>query len=178
MAASENLPDSHLVYPPREVRPRDSQSGQKRHVKLICTVVIIGLVLWVGIHGAVRAREHARRFVCAKQIRGIAATMQIYVNNGWDGKSPFMEWFLANNPDSRRWLICPGSTPAQSNYVVNPMPNGWPKDSQAVIIYEPKSNHGGEGGYVYLADHRLLFARGLEYDELIRALEWRAPLSP
>jgi len=142
---------------------------RERIVKLLCILVVTGLVLWVGLHGAIRAREPGRRIVCAKQLMGIATEMQVYVNSGWDGKSPFIEWLLANNPDSQRWVTCPGSGKGMSNYVILPLSEGWPTDRKAVIAYEPKSNHGGEGGNIVFGDGHASFVRVPEFDELVRS---------
>ena len=40
-------------------------------------------------------------------------------------------------------------------------------DPRTVIAYEPKSNHGNEGGNVAFADGHVEFIKGQRYDDLI-----------
>jgi prepilin-type processing-associated H-X9-DG protein len=144
---------------------------RQRIVKLLCILVVTGLVLWVGLHGAIRARELQRRLVCASNLKGIATSSKIY-GPGWDGTGSFFEWLVATGQVDRRSLICPSSGLPTSNYIVVPVvppPLDGPIDDRAVIAYEPKSNHGGEGGNVVFADGHASFIRVPEFDELVRS---------
>ncbi len=145
---------------------------RQRITKLLCILVATGLVLWVGLHGAIRARELQRRLVCASNLKGIATSSKIY-GAGWDGTGSFLEWLVATGQIDRRSLICPSSELSTSNYIVVPRvppPQDGPIDDRVVIAYEPKSNHGGEGGNVVFADGHTSFIRVPEFDELVRSI--------
>ena len=146
---------------------------RQRIVKLLCILVVTGLVLWVGLHGAIRARELQRRLVCASNLKGIATSWEIY-GPAWDGTGSFFEWLVATGQVDRRSVICPSSGLSTSNYVVVPVfpvRQDGSIDNRAVIAYEPKSNHGGEGGNVVFADGHASFVRVPEFDELVRSIQ-------
>jgi len=140
--------------------PRSPSRLKAFIILLVCTVV-----LYVGWHGAVRGWELQRRFVCAQNVAGVAVSMKIYYGNEWDGRMPFIEWMRGAYPGSDVFLRCPSSGP----YVTLEFPNGWPSEGNAIIAYEPKSNHG-DGGNIMFADGHSNFVRGEEYDRLIAAL--------
>ena len=63
------------------------------------------------------------------------------------------------NPKDR--LICPSSGLQHSNYmIVRPTP---PIDNRTVVVYEPKSNHGDGGNFLF-ADGHASFINGKQYD--------------
>ena len=151
---------------------------RQRITKLLGILVVTGLVLWVGLHGAIRARELQRRLVCASNLKGIAASSMVYGGLKWDGTTPFLDWIVATGQVDRRSVICPSSGLSASNYIVVPLvppPQDGPIDDRAVIAYEPKSNHGGEGGNVVFADGHASFIRVPEFDELVRSIQSVGP---
>jgi prepilin-type processing-associated H-X9-DG protein len=154
---------------------------RQRIVKLLCILAVTGLVLWVGLHGAIRARELQRRLACASNLKGIAASSKTCDGPVGDGTGSFFEWLVATGQVDRRSLICPSSGLPTSNYIVVPVvprPQDGPIDHRAVIAYEPKSNHGGEGGNVVFADGRASFIRVPEFDELVRSIRAWSPGAP
>jgi len=125
---------------------------RKRIVKVFCILVVTGLALWVGLHGAIRARELQRRLVCASNLQGIATSS------------------ATTRQIDLRLLICPSSGALISNYVIVQLREGMPIDDRAVIAFEPKSNHGGEGGNFVFADGHAEFVLVPAYDELVNSV--------
>ena len=63
-------------------------------------------------------------------------------------------------------LACPSSGLEKYNYVLVSLPGSdQPIDGRTVILYEPKSNHGDGGNFLFTDGHAS-FVRGREYDRL------------
>lgn len=143
-------------------------------IKLLCIVVVATLALWVGLHGARRVhelqfRELQRRLICASYLKGIGTSAKIYANI-WDGTTPIIDWLVKTGDIDAKSTKCPGTD--SPNYVVDiatlvSAKDGRALDNRMVIAYEPKSNHGGEGGNVLYADGHVEFVRVPAYDELV-----------
>jgi len=142
---------------------------RKRIVKLVCFLLLTGCVLGVGLRGAYRGRELQRRLTCASNLKGIAISAKIYAPE-WDGATPVLDWLVAAGQVDPRLLICPSSESSTSNYVLVPRREGVPIDDRGVIAYEPKSNHGGEGGNVVFGDGHAEFVLVPEYDKVVKSV--------
>ena len=148
-----------------------------RRTKLVVILFITGIVLWVGGTGFVRGRELQRRLICATNLKEVGTSLRIYRNDDHDSDPavPPIEWLIAKGYVSQQQSICPSSRPNTSNYIVVPFDRSHPRDNRAVVLYEPKSNHGGDGGNVFFADGHASFVRGKDYDDLIGTLSTSAP---
>jgi len=150
---------------------------RQRIVKVICLLAVTGLALWVGLHGAIRARELQRRLVCVANIKGIGTSAMIYATE-WDGTTPIADWLVKTALIGPKSAKCPCAD--HPNYVVVTAaldtPNAdRPLDNRMVIAYEPKSNHGGEGGNVLFGDGHASFVRVPAYDELVSSVVKSSP---
>ena len=144
-----------------------SSSRPSRGLQRTVIVVVVATVLYVGWHGAIRGWELQRRFVCGQNMKGVGAAMQVYYGKEWNGRTSFIEWMESAYPVSREWLKCPSG----GAYHAVEFLNGWPTNDDAVIAYEPKSNHKEEGGFVANRHGVVRFVPVPEYDQLIEPLE-------
>lgn len=152
---------------------------RKRIVKLLCIVLISACALWIGLLGAIPARELQRRLVCAANVKGIGISAKIYADR-WDGTTPIIDWLVKTGQIDPKSAKCPCAD--SPNYVLLfPTPpigaenDNTPVDNM-VLAYEPKSNHGGEGGNVVFGDGHASFVRVPEYDELVNSVS-KKPVS-
>ncbi len=135
----------------------------------IIMIPIMALMLSILLPSLSRARELSKRLVCASNIKGIGTTIKIYMHEHPGEGVSTLEWMVEQGMVAERQLICPSSGLATSNYIYVSSPAG-PVDNLAVAMYEPKSNHGGEGGNFLFADDHTTFIRVPEYDRLIKDL--------
>ena len=111
--------------------------------------------------------ELNRRLVCAANLKAIGGAVAQY--DGPLGSEPDLATIIASAGLDPSVLHCPNHPDAAPNYVVvwanvrptKPLPN------DAVIAYEPKENHAGEGGNILFADGHAAFLKGAAYDEAI-----------
>lgn len=148
------------------IHTRVNTPRRRPRVKLAIFVFVVAYVLWIGLNAAFNARELQRRLVCGANLKGIGATFKIYGLEGWDGKTPAVEWLIARGCIEPRQAICPSSNLSQSNYVLVPLRSEDLISNRAVIAYEPRSNHR-DGGNAVFADGHAEFLRGDDYDRLV-----------
>ena len=121
-----------------------------------------------------RARELSKRLVCASNLKGIGTILLIYENDHPGQGAPTLDDLVAQGDLVPDQLVCPSSGLNTTNYVIVPGAVG-SGDRNAIMAYEPKSNHGDEGGNILFADGHVTFVRVPEYDELIGSLESGGP---
>lgn len=147
---------------------------RRPRIKLAIIFLVVAYVLWIGLNAAFNARELQMRLICGANLKGIAASFQIYSRESWDGKTPAVEWLIAKGCIEPRQAICPSSGAIHSNYVLAALPPAGTLDNRTIIAFEPKSNHRN-GGNVVFADGHAAFLRGDDYDRLVAVQSLRIP---
>ncbi len=141
-------------------------------IKLLIITLITACALWVGIRGAWRGSELQRRLICAANVKGIGASAKVYASS-WDGTSPIIDWLVKTGTIDANATKCPCAD--FPNYIVVNETLGAlnahrPMDNRMIVAYEPKSNHGGEGGNVLYVDGHVEFVPVPKYNELLNSV--------
>lgn len=146
---------------------------------LVCggvSLVVFPMCVAILLPSLSRARELSKRLVCGANLKGIGLVVQAY-SGDWPGSSGTLtiDRLVQQGAITPQQTICPSSDLGLGNYVlVSPRPDRSAGD-RGIVAYEPKSNHGGEGGNVAYADGHVEFLRGASYDEAIARLPAAPP---
>ncbi len=116
-----------------------------------------------------RARELSKRLVCQSNLQAITLATKLYLADT-DMTSIPIQVLIDEAYLEPRNTTCPAVQDIGSNYVILGMPADPGADPRAVIAYEPKSNHGDEGGNIVFADGHVEFIKGQRFDDLIGGL--------
>lgn len=130
-------------------------------------VILVACVMGVGVLVplVLRGRELSKQLVCARNIRTSA---KIRGGDHAGGGVRALDQLVASGKIPKEAMVCPSSGLDRCNYVLVPAPAaGQAIDHRAVVMYEPKSNHG-DGGNILFADGHASFIRGKRYDLLVR----------
>lgn len=121
-------------------------------------------------------RELSKRLVCAANMKGIGTSILIYAHDHPGQGIPSLDALVLRGDVTPNQLICPASDATGRTYVLVPRDLPAP-DHEAgdVLMYEPKSNHDGEGGNILFADGHVTFERGAAYDRFLDGVRARAP---
>lgn len=143
-----------------------ARPSSPRKAKGVVLFVLIAAALYIGVHGAIRGWELQRRLVCAGHLKdlGTLGTPR------WPTDVPILQWLAEHK--------CPNAP--NPNYVIVAAALeriGAVSDPRTVVAYEPRSNHGGEGGNILFADGHVSFVRAAAYDELIATIPRTGSLS-
>ena len=151
-------------------------------------IVIMGLVF--GTFGALgtcsfllssflpaysRARELSNRLVCASNMKAVGTAMNVYLTSYEGDRGAMLDWLVEKGHLTRDQIVCPSSGLAISNYVFVPPSPDRPVANRTVVMYEPLSNHNGEGGNMLFADGHAEFVRAVRYDEMLNMVSTAAP---
>ena len=147
----------------------------KRRLKLVLVVLTACAAAWIVAWASGRAIELRSRLTCASNIKNLGTALKIYGSADRGSMDASVDWAITNGLIDAGSTICPASGLSKSNYVwVRPLDRA-SIESNAVIMYEPKSNHGGEGGSVLFADGHAEFVLGADYDRLIESVHKTGP---
>ena len=115
--------------------------------------------------------EPRKRLACCENMKRIGTATRIYANDTQGQQT--LEQLIAVGNIPRDRLVCPSSGLEKCNYVLVAFPaSDKPIGGRTVIMYEPKSNHGDGGNFLF-ADGHASFVRGERYDLLAReSMHW------
>lgn len=152
----------------------DATSGRSRRVKLVVILVLLAVVAYVGGNGMKNAWAMQRKLDCARNMRAVADAVRLYYEAlPVDVTAPavsggLLETLIATGAIERTQLRCPVARPNESNYVIA-SPLRVPAEGNTVpYVWEPLSNHAGEGANVHFFDGHTEFLSPERYHEVIR----------
>jgi prepilin-type processing-associated H-X9-DG protein len=128
-------------------------------------VVVIPLYLAILLPSLSRARELAKRAVCAANLRGIGQSCHIYANDYDEWFPPDLQTLINAGHLTPGELQCPSEANPSTlvlDYVYVPglqatAPVDW------ILAHEDPANHNGEGGNVLYVDSHVEFLKEPEF---------------
>lgn len=135
-------------------------------------VFLFPLLVSILLPSLSRARELSKRMLCATNMRAVAISAKTYAEDNAGVMPTPLSALVDGGYLMPRQLICPSSGLSKCNYRLLGIDPTEPRDGRTPFLYEPKSNHGGEGGTIVFADGQATFERAQSYDEILSA---RAP---
>ncbi len=137
---------------------------------LVCgcaSIITTALLASILVSSLARARELSKRIVCATNMEAIGVAMGQYAaDNNFQGQIGLDE-LIHGGYLTRDQTICPASGLDLSNYIVARRPAQERPANETILVYEPLSNHGGEGGVFLYGDGHVMFNLRPLYDELV-----------
>ncbi len=149
-------------------------TNRRLRVLLLCGACAV-IVITVITMGAFRLRELSRRAVCGGNMQAIRTAMNIYGSTYSDLGPPPYTRLVEQGYLASEVLICPSADLSRSNYVCASVFDKLTTRDNAVVMFEPKSNHGGVGGNVLFGDGHAAFVRSPRYERLIGGLPHKDP---
>ncbi len=145
--------------------PRDPRNLGERGSAVIGLIFgIIGTLLLPVLVS--RWREPFRRALCAENMKEIGLALMVYAHEFRDQGIPAVELLVEHGFLTANRLRCPSAPAGEASYVIlNGKGDGLEND--AVIIYEPLTNHGGEGGNFLFADGHASFIPKAQYGQTL-----------
>ena len=131
---------------------------------ILVVILVVVLMVWQG-------RERTHRLRCGENLRAIGTALMLYHERYPEAGAFGLAKLVEDGLVPAQALVCPSVGSGAANYIVvwdnlkrEPLPN------DAVIVYEPKSNHRGAGGCALFADGHVSFMRVPAYDKLVATL--------
>ncbi len=151
-------------------RPRE-YGGKGMAIAGICTgsvsmIIVPVLLISILLPSLSRARELAKRAVCAANMRGIGQSLMIYANNNAGEFPPNTQLLIDVGLCTPKVFQCPseGIDPEAGSdfqYIagLNPRsPGDW------IVLCEDPANHNGEGGNLLYVDMHVEFIKEPAYN--------------
>lgn len=152
---------------------RPSEYGGKgMAIAGICTggvslLIVVPLMLAITLPSLARARELAKRSVCAANMQHIATALLTYANDNREQFPPNLDILVTKGTLTPKHLLCPSAPQANYVYTVAGLTADAPP--KTVVLYEPITNHE-EGGNVIFLDGHVKFLKQPEYDKAIAGI--------
>ena len=179
--------------------PKKGVSGGAIAAIIIICLAVLGVPLLIAIllPALNHVRAEAQKAKCAANLTQFAAACTVYANSNKDGEYPdSIVSLLKSTSYPADILVCPASNDTVSTtstftmvddselkghcsyvYVGKGLISS-AADSQAVLAYEPLSNHHDKGIHVLYADLSVRFLQRYEAQQLIQQLESAPPRAP
>ena len=136
---------------------------------LLCggvSFILYPLLALLLMPGLLKFFDETTRNCCAQNLAAIHSAITDYRIEQPETELQTLRQLERDGYLSEDSLVCPAFMVFDPNYTLV-RANIGREESNAVLVYEPKANHGGKGGHVLFADGRALFAVGEEYDKLV-----------
>ena len=165
-------------------RSPDKYGGKGMAITGICTgcasivtgLFISSLFLGIMFPSLARARELAKRSVCASNLKNLGNSLVIYANQNNDQLPPDLDTLIDSGMLSGKALKCPSATEGYAHYIYIPVPTLIDMGPDTPIVVEDPENHDGEGGNVLFGDAHVEWVLGPRLEQMLEAVDPEIPL--
>jgi hypothetical protein len=153
--------------------------GRRAAITGICCggasfLIVLPLTITVLLPSLSRARELAKRAVCAANLRGIGQGCLIYANDNYGWFPPDLQELIDAGHITPGELQCPSeANPSTlvSDFIYVPglqrtVPSDW------ILAYEDPVNHHGEGGHVLYVGFSVEFLEEPAFSAELERVRW------
>ena len=158
-------------------------------LNLLGWTAYFGLIFAVMVPSLGRSRETANRVKCASNLRQLGLAMQLYANENREAYPDTLEHLLHSQDITAHVYVCPSSNDtvaagANAQAIVNDMAGGGhvsyvyagkgltsQSPADAILAYEPMTNHSGDGTNILFGDGHVEFVTKNRAQALIRLVE-------
>ncbi len=135
-------------------------------VGMIVSLAFFGLMAGIAMPSFTRARETAKRTVCAANLRGLGTALYTYGSEN-DGAMPAdLDVLVGSGSVDANYLFCPSSNLATDHYIlITGVTEGDPLTT--AIAYENLENHSGEGGNIIFKDGHVEWQKAASFKKIL-----------